>query len=210
MKKETVTSDKIKADILNYCTYDLKKLAFPFIFTLLWAIVLIILILAIPMPRPLVFVKIIIICRAVSTLLITTIYLFKKMKNIIRIKKIAQSGQFKITTDTLESAYVNYHILSTIERWFMITGTTRKLYKPYFLKFSENGDYALPMCEIYTWSSECKMSGGGIFSSAKKGDKFYLVKNNDEIIMVYNADFFLTNVLQKYNKISAVKRGMVL
>lgn len=193
MKKETVTLDNIKADILNYCTYDLKRLVFPFVFTLIWASVLILLILAIPMPRPLIFIKIIVIFLALLTLLITTIYLLEKMKNIIKIKKIAQNGQFKITLDTLEGTYNNYK-RTTTEFWFMLRGITKKLHKPNYLKFFQNGDFAVPMCEIYTWSDECKVSGTSVFSYAQKGDEFYIVKSNNEIVMIYKTKLFKIDI----------------
>ena len=185
MKREIVNQDAIRIDIHNYCVYDLKRMIFPFVVTLLWSIALI----AVSVFFPWLFVKIIIMGLVIVTLLITLMYLLKNMRNILQIKNSVKNGVYKITLDTLESTYIiNEH--STIESLFILRGITHKMEKNYRMKFRENGEFILPTCHNYIWSSDFTMSGAGIFTSASKGDSFYLVKDGNNIVMIYNTKYF--------------------
>ena len=185
MKKEIVSQNDIIMDIHNYCIYDLKRLVFPFVITLLWTIALIIIALFFPW----ILVKIFIIGSVIVTLLITLNYLLKNMNNILQIKNSVKNGDYKITLDTLESTDI-INELSTTESLFMLRGITSKMEKPYRMKFRESGEFILPTCYNYIWSTDFTMSGAGIFASASKGDLFYLVKDGNKIVMVYNANYF--------------------
>lgn len=185
MKKEIVNQDAIRIDIHNYCVYDLKRMIYPFVVTLLWSLALT----TVALFFPWLFVKIFIMGLAIVTLLITLMYLLKNMRNILQIKNSVKNGNYKIMLDTLESTdIINEH--STIESLFILRGITRKMKKPYRMKFRESGEFILPTCYNYIWSTDFTMSGASIFTSASKGDLFYLVKDGNKIVMVYNANYF--------------------
>lgn len=185
MKKEIVNQDAIRIDIHNYCVYDLKRMIYPFVVTLLWSLAFI----TVALFFPWLFVKIFIMGLAIVTLLITLMYLLKNMRNILQIKNSVKNSNYKIMLDTLESTdIINEH--STIESLFILRGITRKMKKPYRMKFRDNGEFVLPTCYNYIWSTDFTMSGAGIFTSASKGDLFYLVKDENKIVMVYSANYF--------------------
>lgn len=186
MKKESVFIDTIRNDIKNYCAYDLNRLCFPFVVTFIWGVALITLILLFPI---FLAVKIVVIVLAIETLLVTAIYLLKKRRSYKEIINIAQAAQFEIVLDTLEDHILN-HEQTVTEFWFMIRGIARKTNKPYRLKFYNNGEYEVPLCENYVWSNNCKISGVGLFRLSQKGEEFYLIKSGNKIIMVYSTRFF--------------------
>lgn len=186
MKKESVSIETIRNDIKKYCAYDLNRLWFPFIVTLIWGVALITLILLFPI---FLAVKIVVTAIAIVTLLITVIYLLKKRRRYKEIINLAQTAQFEIVLDTLED-HISNHEQTATEFWFMIRGIARKTNKPYRLKFYNNGEYEVPLCENYDWSNNCKISGAGLFRLSQKGEEFYLIKSGNKIIMVYSTRFF--------------------
>lgn len=196
MKKELVSLDTIRKDIQNYCLYDLKKLRFPFIITLIWAGTLIALILFFPI---FLAVKIVVIALAIGILLITAIYLLKKRHRYRKIINTTRVAQFEIVLDTLEDHILNHEPYAT-KFLFMIEGVALKTKKPYRLKFYNSGEYEVPLCENYVWSNNCKISGAGLFRLSQKGEEFYLVRLDNKIIMVYSTKFFeLDNLLKQKN-----------
>lgn len=167
VKKETLTDDFIKQDVLyqfkndNHIAVNIILCAVSILFIFFFSLL-----------SPYFWIALVI---PVFFLLLSYI------KRHLKTEKI-KNGEYSVITDKL--LYEKQGELRTEPSFYKGKWIS-------YLQFENCGRWELEGM-YYTWSNTYKMSGSGICNTSLQGDTFYLVidKQNNKIILGYNTRFF--------------------
>lgn len=179
MKKDILTTSKIKSDYQKQFFSSIKTVIFmPVIFALLIALIIFLfsrlenntlfLILEILIISPPIF---------MSYICLATILEAYRDYNTIK------QDSFKIVTDTL--------ISSEEKATYIGSAFAASFSQPYTLHFASYGQYCIPGGENYSSSKLYAMNDKGVFNYSTIGDTFYLiVDTKNRILLAYNTKLF--------------------
>ena len=173
MKKEILTTEKIKQDYKTIYLQQVKNKSVSLLFLLP---------LLIAFTLPIIFAPIEykILCVIPCVLFAVSLYatlsmLFSYYKN----QKSVMTEKFQILTDTL------------IDKYQEVPARRHQPEKPNVLIFSKCGKFILPECLNYSFSKNFYMLETELFRSSKINDEFYLILDSRKnILQVYNTKFF--------------------
>ncbi len=175
MKKEILTKEKMKSDILPLLLGDIAGSVVAYIFLLLIGTFVILFLRSINVTVKIGFILLILLIVLTTAFLLCLTYL------LILIYKVHKLG-FIIKTDTLVGKKEGGGHPGT-------TGWTG--YRPYALNFAVCHKFNIPAKMNYKWSLLYSMDEKGIFNSSNLNDQFILVSlNGKKIIMAYNLKMF--------------------
>ena len=174
MEKETLSLFKIKKDLMNMVTADIKALALISVICL--PFIALMLIIYINFVHGDNIIGDIIIITLVS--LLSGVILLYAVFIIIQTILI-KMGKFTLETDEL---------IGKEEETPRFVGAMH--YKPYRLYFKRNETFEIPFIKSYRWSRLYAMRAKELFITSDVGDNFLLVILNREIELVYNYKYF--------------------
>jgi hypothetical protein len=182
MKKEVLTPDRCREDVLQMLGY--KQRLNLFVGVLLAVLIAILIGSVILMEGDSLAKLILSIAVCVILLPVALIDLIPSIRNARLLKKIRQTG-CDIYEDVLTVALT--------ERMRGSRGYRTINY--YYLRFENCGEYLIPPHPHYQWSGRFEMLTREVHDTAESGDGFYVVCLKDqgpgEPLMVYNQKFFV-------------------
>ncbi|MBE6750623.1 MAG: hypothetical protein E7560_05620 [Ruminococcaceae bacterium] len=189
MKKETLTREKIKQELLLSLYSDIKKILIHFLIFLLPASAIVYLGFKLISFDFSIFLA----CLPISCVLIICFAYIIRAVILYRYIYLVKTDNFRIETDECVDKKEIYARWDYYGFKKLISAYNHYYFDKlnYHLFFMVNGDYCIKRNKNYVCSEMYTMEAKGVYRYAEVGDEFYLaVVNKNTILLVYNTKLF--------------------